>query len=173
MNRSLICFESQTGHTHQVKLRCNSCSRLASSTLEPASCSRRVSPQAFRTTRSCCKFSLRVSAQEQAETVAETPVTEEKAKKRRAPGRQTYRPSSFQELVNDATASVRAAIDDGLTRLEVEFPALPGNIDGECPGLRPSARHTFRFPQVLMHLLYMQVTRVLQTGSLTPISSWQ
>ncbi|CAL8467622.1 g7160 [Coccomyxa elongata] len=37
---------------------------------------------------------------------------------------------THQELVNDATASVRAAIEDGLTRLEVEFPALPGNIDG-------------------------------------------
>ena len=68
--------------------------------------------------------------------MAETPGTEEKSKKRRAPGRQTYRPSSFQELVNDATASVRAAIGDGLTRLEVEFPALPGNIDGKWPGLR-------------------------------------
>lgn len=153
MNRFLIISESQTGHTHQVKLRCISFSRLAFSTLERASCSRRVLQQACRTKRSCSKLSLRVSAQEQAETVAESPVTEEKAKKRRAPGRQTYRPSSFQELVNDATASVRAAIEDGLTRLEVEFPALPGNIDGDCPGLRLSAGHALCSSQMLMRSL--------------------
>ena len=156
MNRFLIISESQFGHAHQEKIRCISFSRLASSTLEPASCSRRVLSQAFKTTKRCNNLSLRVSAQEQAETVAESSVTEEKAKKRRGPGRQTYRPQSFQELVNDATASVRAAVEDGLTRLEVEFPALPGNIDGKCPGLRPCAGHAFCWtclalcPQMLM-----------------------
>lgn len=75
---------------------------------------------------------MRAIAQDQADAVAAAPKTEGgKANKRRAPGRQTYRPASFKELVTDATTALRSAIDDGLTRLEVEFPSLPGNIDGE------------------------------------------
>lgn len=43
----------------------------------------------------------------------------------------TYRPESYAELVKDATKSVLAAIEDGVTLMEVEFPALPANIEGE------------------------------------------
>ncbi|KAK9826777.1 hypothetical protein WJX81_008050 [Elliptochloris bilobata] len=49
--------------------------------------------------------------------------------KAKAEGRQTYKPSSFQELVENATESVLAAISDGVTRMEVEFPALPNSVD--------------------------------------------
>ncbi|CAL5219520.1 g1367 [Coccomyxa viridis] len=74
-------------------------------------------------------------APEQAETSLESIATTEESlaqpeRIRRVPGRQTYRPASFQVLVQDATNAVKAAVADGLTRLEVEFPALPGNIDG-------------------------------------------
>lgn len=41
-------------------------------------------------------------------------------------GRQTYKPASFKELVNDAANSVVSALNAGETRLEVEFPVLPG-----------------------------------------------
>jgi hypothetical protein len=36
--------------------------------------------------------------------------------------------------VRDATNSVVAAIEDGVTLMEVEFPAVPANIDGERGG---------------------------------------
>jgi hypothetical protein len=45
-------------------------------------------------------------------------------------GRSTYRPASYTELVDDAVAAVAVAVSDGLTRLEVEFPAV-SNVDGE------------------------------------------
>lgn len=41
-------------------------------------------------------------------------------------GRSTYRPASFKELVEDAASSVIEALGEGSTRLEVEFPVLPG-----------------------------------------------
>lgn len=41
----------------------------------------------------------------------------------------TYRPESYAELVKDATNSVVAAIEDGITLMEVEFPAVPANIE--------------------------------------------
>eukprot|EP00887_Chlorella_sp_A99_P003238 scaffold9.g3238.t1 len=47
----------------------------------------------------------------------------------RRAGRSTYRPSSYSELVADAVAAVAAGMEDGLTRLEVEFPAV-SNVDG-------------------------------------------
>ena len=47
-------------------------------------------------------------------------------------GRATYAPATFDELVDDASAALLAALDDGLKRIEVEFPALPGDKDGGC-----------------------------------------
>ena len=44
-------------------------------------------------------------------------------------GRQTYRPNSYSELLNDAVEAVSAAVKNGEIRLEVEFPAV--NVDGE------------------------------------------
>eukprot|EP00775_Hariotina_reticulata_P012638 gene12638-12767_t len=41
----------------------------------------------------------------------------------------TYKPQSYAELVQDATKSVLAAIEDGVKLMEVEFPAIPTNID--------------------------------------------
>ena len=48
-----------------------------------------------------------------------------------AGGRDLYAPPSFTALVNDATASLAAALEDGRKLVEVEFPALPGDKDGE------------------------------------------
>ena len=48
----------------------------------------------------------------------------------RAAGRMTYRPQSYAELVQDASKSVLAALEDGIKLMEVEFPAVPVNIDG-------------------------------------------
>lgn len=48
----------------------------------------------------------------------------------RSAGRMTYKPLSYGEMVTDAVEAVLTAIDDGVKWLEVEFPALPTNIDG-------------------------------------------
>eukprot|EP00878_Enallax_costatus_P031465 GHUV01034410.1.p1 GENE.GHUV01034410.1~~GHUV01034410.1.p1 ORF type:complete len:220 (+),score=38.50 GHUV01034410.1:158-817(+) len=50
-------------------------------------------------------------------------------KEARAAGRMTYRPQSYAELVADASKSVLAALEDGIKLMEVEFPAVPVNID--------------------------------------------
>eukprot|EP00191_Tetraselmis_sp_GSL018_P000570 CAMPEP_0177597688 /NCGR_PEP_ID=MMETSP0419_2-20121207/11862_1 /TAXON_ID=582737 /ORGANISM="Tetraselmis sp., Strain GSL018" /LENGTH=317 /DNA_ID=CAMNT_0019089909 /DNA_START=328 /DNA_END=1281 /DNA_ORIENTATION=- len=42
----------------------------------------------------------------------------------------TYRPESFDELVEDACNSIQAGFQDGLKYMEVEFPPLPGQVDG-------------------------------------------
>eukprot|EP00882_Tetradesmus_deserticola_P024642 GHRQ01026944.1.p1 GENE.GHRQ01026944.1~~GHRQ01026944.1.p1 ORF type:complete len:157 (+),score=31.25 GHRQ01026944.1:104-574(+) len=47
----------------------------------------------------------------------------------KAAGRDRYRPQSYSELVADASKSVLAAIEDGIRLMEVEFPAVPTNID--------------------------------------------
>lgn len=48
----------------------------------------------------------------------------------RRSGRSTYRPSSYNELIDDASQAVLAGLQDGLTRMEVEFPAV-SNVDGK------------------------------------------
>ena len=58
---------------------------------------------------------------------ASSPTTSEVDKKA---GRTTYRPTTFSELVGDAVQSILVGLDDGLTRMEVEFPAV-SNMDGE------------------------------------------
>jgi hypothetical protein len=47
-----------------------------------------------------------------------------------AKGRMTYRPQSYNEIVQDAARAVQAAIKDGERLLEVEFPPLPASKDG-------------------------------------------
>ena len=48
----------------------------------------------------------------------------------RRAGRSTYRPDSYTELIGDAVQAIAVGMADGLTRMEVEFPAL-SNVDGE------------------------------------------
>ena len=45
-------------------------------------------------------------------------------------GRAIYAPPSFDVLVADAAVALGGALATGATRLEVEFPALPGDKDG-------------------------------------------
>jgi hypothetical protein len=116
--------------------RCVYCHRLGAQVSDPFPSSRRQSHPIARggRQRRCDQLIGHAAAPEQqAEPVASTSQPEaeaEHSRARRASGRQTYRPASFGELVNDATSAIRAAVEDGLTRLEVEFPPLPGNIDG-------------------------------------------
>ena len=42
-------------------------------------------------------------------------------------GRSTYSPQSYKELVKDAVESIEYALDDGETRMEVDFPTLSGD----------------------------------------------
>ncbi|KAL5207618.1 hypothetical protein ABZP36_032053 [Zizania latifolia] len=43
-------------------------------------------------------------------------------------GVSVYKPKSYEVLVSDAARSLARAIDEGKTRLEIEFPPLPSNI---------------------------------------------
>jgi len=86
----------------------------------------------------------------------------------RRAGRSTYRPSSYSELVNDALQSMICGLNDGLTRMEVEFPAV-SNVDGELrrgPG-QHCATHRQSYPANKMpHPLHndnAQATRGLLT----------
>jgi len=45
------------------------------------------------------------------------------------PGRQTYKPASYSVLVSDAVTALQAAIADGHTLCEIEFPPLPSKTD--------------------------------------------
>eukprot|EP00798_Chlamydomonas_sp_ICE-L_P008024 gene8024-1254_t len=45
------------------------------------------------------------------------------------PGRMTYRPESFEEMVKDASKSVLAAIKAGIPLMEVEFPPVPVRVE--------------------------------------------
>ncbi|KAF5825741.1 hypothetical protein DUNSADRAFT_7229, partial [Dunaliella salina] len=65
------------------------------------------------------RMCIRASAQEQ----QQQPMTKS------AGGRMTYRPQSFEEMVDDAAGSVKEGIAAGLTRMEVEFPPLPTQLD--------------------------------------------
>ncbi len=61
--------------------------------------------------------------------------TEQKGETDKRAGRSTYRPTTYTELVEDAVVAVAAAVDDGLKRLEVEFPAV-SNVDGKAVAFR-------------------------------------
>ncbi|KAK3151971.1 hypothetical protein QOZ80_2BG0152750 [Eleusine coracana subsp. coracana] len=43
-------------------------------------------------------------------------------------GVSVYKPRSYEVLVSDAARSLASALDDGKTRLEIEFPPLPSSI---------------------------------------------
>ena len=114
--------------------RCVYCRRPTPSHLEAQLSCKALHRQSSGHERRCRSLTAHAAAPEQAETVASTSQPEapqQQSTRKRTPGRQTYRPASFGELVNDATLAVKAAVADGLTRMEVEFPPLPGNVDGE------------------------------------------
>nr|BAJ93560.1 predicted protein [Hordeum vulgare subsp. vulgare] len=71
--------------------------------------------------RSRCRRRLR-SLRLRAEAAKEAGVGELRA------GVSVYKPRSYEVLVSDAARSLAAAIDDGRTRLEIEFPPLPSSI---------------------------------------------
>ncbi|GAQ90856.1 Low photosystem II accumulation 3 [Klebsormidium nitens] len=41
-----------------------------------------------------------------------------------------YKPASFEVLISDAARAVKYGLDDGLKRMEVEFPPLPSSVSG-------------------------------------------
>lgn len=58
----------------------------------------------------------------------------------RIAGRSSYQPESFEVIVQDATASMLSAMEDGEKRIEVEFPPLPPSVSGEV-NFKPNAFH--------------------------------
>lgn len=54
-----------------------------------------------------------------------SPVAQQQSQKEdRSQGRSTYRPASFQILIDDASTAVLAGLEAGLTRMEVELPSV-------------------------------------------------
>ena len=53
-------------------------------------------------------------------------------------GRQTYKPETYNEMLGDAAKAMARALDDGQTRMEVEFPAVP-TTDCALPLTGPQA----------------------------------
>lgn len=51
--------------------------------------------------------------------------------KKAGEGRMTYKPATYLEIVKDAVAAIKQGMANGLTKMEVEFPALPTSIDGK------------------------------------------
>jgi hypothetical protein len=74
----------------------------------------------------------------------------------RAQGRQTYKPPSFAVLIQDAANALVAAVDDGFNRLEIEFPVLPEDQDGETMG---SALASIASGRPLSHCVYSYLIR--------------
>lgn len=56
-------------------------------------------------------------------------------------GRMSYKPASYQVIVEDSARALLAAMADGERLLEVEFPPLPASKDGAC-ALRMSGLHS-------------------------------
>ena len=50
-------------------------------------------------------------------------------------GRQTYQPESYNEMLGDAAKAMARALENGETRMEIEFPAVPTT---DCAFLGPS-----------------------------------
>lgn len=48
-------------------------------------------------------------------------------RKEKEQGRETYRPQSFKELLGDAVEAIEHALEDGVNRMEVDFPTLSGD----------------------------------------------
>ena len=100
----------------------------------------------LRSTRSVTPFCSGAARTRQTAVNAAEP---QAAKEAKAAGRMTYRPESYAELVKDATNSVIAAIEDGITLMEVEFPAVPANIDGECGCVEGHAETSTQCPDCM------------------------
>lgn len=90
-----------------------------------------VAGRSLRSSQLTRPFSSGAARSRQRHTIACSAAEPQAAKQERTAGRMTYRPESYAELVKDATKSVLAAIEDGVTLMEVEFPAVPANIEGE------------------------------------------
>jgi len=50
-------------------------------------------------------------------------------RKEKEQGRETYRPQSFKELLGDAVEAIEHALEDGVNRMEVDFPTLSGDSE--------------------------------------------
>lgn len=76
-------------------------------------------------------------------------------------GRSTYRPNSYTEIVNDAIQSVILAMNDGLTRMEVEFPAL-SNVDGVFFAVNDSFDPIRSLTTIIDPLYHIYITYIVQ-----------
>lgn len=65
----------------------------------------------------------------QASAKPQTAEAEQKAARRREKekGRSTYSPQSYKELLQDAVQCIEYALEDGIKRMEVDFPTLTGD----------------------------------------------
>lgn len=57
----------------------------------------------------------------------------EAERRKKEQGRSTYSPQSYKELLQDAVQSIECALDDGVKRMEVDFPTLSGDSERLSP----------------------------------------
>lgn len=91
---------------------------------------RRSSPVSASASASASAASADSSSSSSSSASSSAAAAASTSSRRSRAGRATYAPATFDELVDDASAALLAALDDGLRRVEVEFPALPGDKDG-------------------------------------------
>lgn len=99
------------------------------------------------------QFKLLASAGSNAQHEQRTARRKEKER-----GRSTYSPQSYKELLKDAVQSIEYALDDGETRMEVDFPTLSG--DSKCLTSRQILNTSAR-------------NKLLQSHSMDPLSHLQ
>jgi len=92
----------------------------------------------------------------------------ERASDERADGRATYAPESYSEMCRDAFASVRDCLEDGKTRIEVEFPAIPGeDADYKAASdvyIDANVRYALAIAQSLNEEMKMKIDVVVPDG---------
>lgn len=93
-----------------------------------APCVLRDSTVDQRSSRSCGRRHAAVQSSRATPPVAQQ--QQQSQREDRSAGRATYRPESFQVVIDDASAAVLAGLEDGLTRMEVELPSV--GVDSEC-----------------------------------------
>lgn len=85
----------------------------------------------FNSTHRRCYRGFDIRRAAKATAKAKTAESDQKAAKRREKeqGRSTYSPQSYKELLEDAVQSVEYALEDGVKRMEVDFPTLSGDSE--------------------------------------------
>ncbi|KAL2479020.1 Protein LOW PSII ACCUMULATION 3 [Forsythia ovata] len=75
-----------------------------------------------------CSFPFQFKLKNTSKRINSSKATESEPEAERKLGVAVYKPRSYEVLVSDAATSLFYALNDGKTRLEIDFPPLPSNI---------------------------------------------